>query len=292
VTVAVAKGARMLERHVGIATSDIKLNAYSSTPEQIDAWIKAAVKTRTLCGAAERPAPPDEESESLRSLWRGIYVRKPVKAGVQLELEDLYFAMPCAEGQLSSGEFKQGIILQHFIEQDAPLMRAAVQLPSHPDKQVLFTAIHTAKAMLNDARIALPTEFETEFSHHYGVERFPEVGIIIVTCVNRSYCKKVVIQLPGQRHPSHYHKRKEETFQVLSGVLEIVVEGRRRTLHPGDIQLIQQGVWHEFWTETGVIFEEISTTHFTDDSYYEDKTINLAGTARKTIVNQWGRYQI
>ena len=114
----------------------------------------------------------------------------------------------------------------------------------------------------------------------------------MVTCVNRSYCKKLVIQLPGQRHPSHYHKRKEETFQVLHGVLEMVVEGRRRTLYPGDIQLIQQGVWHEFWTDTGVIFEEISTTHFANDSYYEDKTINQRGSARKTVVNQWGRYQI
>jgi N-acetylneuraminate synthase len=234
----------------------------------------------------------DEESASLQSLWRGVYIRRPVKAGIQLDREDVYFAMPCAQGQISSGEFKQGIVLRRAIEQDAPLMHDAAQLPSHPDKQVLFTAIHTAKAMLNDARIALPTEFETEFSHHYGVARFPEVGIIIVTCVNRSYCKKLVVQFPGQRHPSHYHKRKEETFQVLSGVLEMVVEGRRRTLHPGDIQLIQQGVWHEFWTDTGVIFEEISTTHFKDDSYYEDKTINMAGAARKTIVNQWGRYQI
>jgi N-acetylneuraminate synthase len=292
VTVAVAKGARMLERHVGLAAGDITLNAYSSTPAQIDLWIKAAVKSKRLCGAAERPAPVDEESASLQSLWRGVYIRRPVKAGIQLDREDVYFAMPCAQGQISSGEFKQGIVLRRAIEQDAPLMHDAAQLPSHPDKQVLFTAIHTAKAMLNDARIALPTEFETEFSHHYGVARFPEVGIIIVTCVNRSYCKKLVVQFPGQRHPSHYHKRKEETFQVLSGVLEMVVEGRRRTLHPGDIQLIQQGVWHEFWTDTGVIFEEISTTHFKDDSYYEDKTINMAGAARKTIVNQWGRYQI
>ena len=121
---------------------------------------------------------------------------------------------------------------------------------------------------------------------------FAEVGIIIITCVNRSYCKKLVIQFPGQRHPSHYHKRKEETFQVLSGVLEMTVEGRRRTLHPGDIQLVQQGVWHEFWTSTGVVFEEISTTHFKDDSFYEDKSINQSGTARKTIVNQWGRNRI
>jgi N-acetylneuraminate synthase len=111
--------------------------------------------------------------------------------------------------------------------------------------------------------------------------------------VNRSYCKKLVIQTPGQRHPSHYHQRKEETFQILHGILEVDIDGRRRTLLPGDTLLVQQGVWHQFWTDTGVIFEEISTTHFNDDSFYEDKEINrLDRSQRKTVVNHWGRYQI
>ena len=43
--------------------------------------------------------------------------------------------------------------------------------------------------------------------------------------------------LPGQRHPNHYHKRKEETFQVLYGVLESEIDGHRRTLHPGETAL-------------------------------------------------------
>jgi N-acetylneuraminate synthase len=38
---------------------------------------------------------------------------------------------------------------------------------------------------------------------------------------------------------------------------------------------------HAFSSETGVIFEELSTTHFNDDSYYEDKTINR-NSRRKT----------
>jgi N-acetylneuraminate synthase len=292
VLVAVAKGALMLERHVGVETDQIKLNAYSSTPSQLDRWIKAALRARALSGGRHRPVSPSEETAALHSLWRGVYALKPLKAGVPLTLGDVFFAMPYTPDQVSAGEFRNGATLAQPLEANQPMLRAAVRLPEESEKQVLFTAIHTAKAMLNEARIALPTEFETEFSHHYGVGRFPEVGIIMVTCVNRSYCKKLVIQLPGQRHPAHYHKRKEETFQILHGVLEMIVEGRRRTLYPGDTQLIQQGVWHEFWTESGVIFEEISTTHFANDSYYADKVINQAGAARKTLVNQWGRYQI
>jgi N-acetylneuraminate synthase len=158
---------------------------------------------------------------------------------------------------------------------------------------VLFTAIHTIKGMLNEARIALNTEFKAEFSHHYGIAQFPQVGATIIECINRDYCKKLIIQMPGQRHPSHFHKKKEETFQVLYGTQEVEVDGRRRTLYPGDIQLVQQGVWHEFWTETGSIIEEISTTHYDDDSFYADKVINRTERAkRKTVVNNWGRYQI
>ena len=292
VLVAVAKGARILERHVGIETDSIKLNAYSSTPSQIERWIGAAQKARLMCGDATRQPAPDEESASLQSLWRGIYVRRPLKPGSRLERDDVYFAMPCISGQLNAGEWREGIVAKAPLDKDAAVMADTVGRPADAEKQVLFTAIHSAKAMLNEARIALPVEFETEFSHHYGIGRFESVGIIMITCVNRSYCKKLVIQLPGQRHPSHYHKQKEETFQVLHGVLEMQIEGRRRTLYPGDTQLVQQGVWHEFWTDKGTIFEEISTTHVANDSFYEDKTINERGPTRKTVVNQWGRYQI
>lgn len=291
--VAVAKGAQMLERHVGIETDSTKLNAYSSTPEQVDAWIQAAQKARTMCGESERLPSPEVEMGSLRSLARGVYARRPLKSGEELTRDDVYFAMPINHGQLSSGDWKQGIRLQKDTDKDGALELENLELPRDPDKQILYEAIHTIKAMLNEARIALPTDFETEFSHHYGIDKFHETGIAMVTCVNRSYCKKLIIQTPGQRHPSHYHKRKEETFHVLHGTLEMEIEGRSRTLYPGDLLLVQQGVWHEFWSDTGVIFEEISTQHYNDDSFYEDKEINhIPREQRKTVVNQWGRYQI
>ena len=291
--VSVAKGAQMLERHVGIETDEIKLNAYSSTPFQVDAWIKAAHKARVMCGADERLPSPEVEMESLRSLQRGVYAKRPLKKDAMLERSDVYFAMPIAEGQLASGDWKSGIVLQDSFDKDGALSKAYLEVPHDPDKQILYDSIHAMKAMLNEARIALPTDFETEFSHHYGVDNFAETGIAMVTCVNRTYCKKLILQMPGQKHPSHYHKRKEETFHILHGTLEMEIEGRKRVLYPGDLLLVQQGVWHSFQTETGVIFEEVSTQHFNDDSFYEDKEINRTPREkRKTVVNQWGRYQI
>ncbi|NUN47772.1 MAG: N-acetylneuraminate synthase family protein [Candidatus Brocadiae bacterium] len=293
VAIAVAKGARMFERHVGIETETIKLNAYSSTPAQVDRWMKAALKARTLCGGLEKPPATAEEESSLDSLRRGVYARKALKKGSTLRRDDVYFAMPRAEGQLHAGEFREGAEAVEEIPKDGPLTASSVKSSQDMAKQVLFTAIHTMKGMLNEARVPLPTDFRAEFSHHRGMQNFDTVGCTLIDIVNRAYGKKLVIQTPGQYHPSHYHKKKEETFHVLWGVLEVEVEGRRRTLYPGDMQVIQQGVWHEFWTETGAIFEELSTTAFTDDSFYEDKEINaMPRSARKTIVNHWGRYQI
>lgn len=293
VMVAVAKGAQMLERHVGIATNEIKLNAYSSTPAQVEAWIRASQRARVMLGHPQRPPAPAEELASLNSLKRGVFIRDPIKAGGTLRREDVYFAMPFTEGQLSSGQWKDGIVVNTDLAKDAAVLLADITRPAPSEKAVLFHTIHAIKAMLNESRIALNTDFRLEFSHHFGLKEFDRTGATIIECINRDYCKKLIVQLPGQYHPSHYHKKKEETFQVLWGKLEIELEGRRRTLYPGDIQLVPQGCWHEFWTDTGVIFEEVSTTHYNNDSFYEDKRINtIPREARKTIVSNWGRYQI
>jgi N-acetylneuraminate synthase len=290
---AAAKGAQLFERHVGVATDKITLNAYSSTPAQLEAWFGAINRAKVICGSGEREPAVAVELESLQSLKRGVYARRDIAAEETLTRGDVYFAMPFIEGQLSSGKFDQGGKTLVALAKDAPLVLAQMELPKPPLGQIFYRSIHEAKGLLNEARIALGSGFSVEFSHHYGLERFREVGAIIIDCVNRSYCKKLVIQFPGQRHPAHYHKAKEETFQVLYGILDMEVDGQPCRLYPGQTVLIQQGVWHRFTTPTGVIFEEISTTHIKGDSYYEDKTINnTALEDRKTKVENWGRYQL
>ena len=158
--------------------------------------------------------------------------------------------------------------------------------PAPSELAIIKSAIHEVKALLNEARIALNSEFEVEYSHHYGIQKFRETGAVIINCINREYCKKIIVQLAGQAHPAHYHQRKEETFQVLHGVLHVSVEGHVRALQPGETCLVQPGVWHSFWTDTSCVFEEISTTHFNNDSYYKDKRINkMDRSERKTIVD-------
>ena len=76
---------------------------------------------------------------------------------------------------------------------------------------------------------------------------------------------------------------------MLAGELEMELGERRKTLRPGDVQVIQRGVKHSFWTENGAIFEEVSTTHFNDDSMYEDpKIAKMTREQRKTKLINWG----
>lgn len=288
---AVAKGALILERHVGVETDKIKLNAYSSTPAQVDKWIEACLYAKKLCGEQLPRSIPAAEKESLDSLRRGVYLKKPLKKGAEVSRDDVYFAMPYIDGQLESGHWREGILSNADAPKDAPLMMSELKIPDASPFAVLKSAVHEVKALLNEACIELNSDFQIEFSHHYGMENFREVGALIINCINREYCKKIIVQLPGQRHPPHFHKRKEETFQVLYGVLESEVDGHRRTLHPGETALIQPGVWHRFWTETGCVFEEVSTTHFNNDSVYNDRRINeMAREQRKTVAEHWGRF--
>ncbi len=293
VQLAVAQGAELFERHVGVETADIQLNAYSSTPAQVDRWLAAHARAKRMCGPRKRPAVPPVEKASLDGLRRGVYARRPFRKGARIDRERVYFAMPYLEGQVESGLWRDGIRATTDIAAHDALHYEGVEIPEDADAMVIKRAIHEVKALLNEARIRLGSEFKVEYSHHHGIANFRKTGAVIVECINREYCKKLIIQLPGQRHPLHFHKRKEETFQILYGTLRVEIDGYYRELHPGETLLVQPGVWHEFWTETGVVFEEISTTHYNDDSFYKEKRINqMERSERKTVVDHWGRFQI
>ena len=295
VQVAVALGATLFERHVGLVAEDVALNAYSSTPEQLGRWFAAYRKAREMLGEPNgRHASADHEQQALVGLKRGVWASSPLEAGQRIAPEDVFFAMPLQAGQMVSGSWRDGLVAARDLSANEPVRPADVR--GHAGEAVqrrVYGAIHQAKALLNTAGVRLPDDFRVEFSHHHGWERFHEVGAFLIDVVNREYCKKYIIQIPGQRHPAHYHKLKEETFVVLFGELRATIDGRERVLYPGDQALVLPGVWHDFHTRTGVVFEEISTTHHNDDSVYQDPAIRtLARAERKTMVDHWGRYQL
>jgi quercetin dioxygenase-like cupin family protein len=127
--------------------------------------------------------------------------------------------------------------------------------------------------MLKQAKIIIPNGVDCSISAHYGLDKFNEYGVVIIDVLNREYCKKLLIMQAAQKHPSHTHKQKEETFHVLYGDLTVHLDGVIHSLKEGELLTVERGQNHSFETQSGVIFEEISTTHYKNDSFYDDESI-------------------
>ena len=68
--------------------------------------------------------------------------------------------------------------------------------------------------------------------------------------------------------------------------MQISLDGEEKTYKAGDLILVKRGVKHGFATRNGVLFEEISSTHYTNDSYYSDPRVMRNGS-RKTLLTYW-----
>ncbi len=49
---------------------------------------------------------------------------------------------------------------------------------------------------------------------------------------------------------------------------------------------IPHGIKHSFWTKSGAMIEEVSSSYSTNDSFYSDPAIS-ANKNRKTFVTYW-----
>lgn len=287
IKMAVAKGATIFEKHVGVATDKYPLNAYSASPEQVDAWLRAAQDAVTMCGVGATRLPINPaEAASLCSLQRGIFVKRAVKKGEKLQRDDVYFAFPPQAGQYTANDWSKYMeyTASADIAKDDPVAPGNAQQKDH--REQVWGIVQRVNAFLKQSGVIVPGSADLDISHHYGLDRFDEVGLTLLTVVNRGYCKKLLVTLPGQSHPEQYHKQKEETFHVLYGEILLELDGEPRVCRPGDVVTVEPGVRHAFKSEGGAVIEEISSTHFKDDSYYTDPAI-MANTQRKTMLTYW-----
>ena len=153
-------------------------------------------------------------------------------------------------------------------------------------RENVLKIVKELKEILLKSHIALPNKIDMELSHHYGISRYHEYGAAILKCINREYCKKLIILLPGQKHPNHYHVKKEETFNVLYGSMQVNLDGEKKSLKAGDMLTVERKANHSFSSENGCIFEEVSTTHYKNDSFYEDEEVTK-NKDRKTQMTFW-----
>jgi quercetin dioxygenase-like cupin family protein len=284
---AIAKGAAIFEKHVGVPTEAYPLNTYSANPAQIRIWLETARQAFAIAGVkGERIEPSKAELDALAGLRRGVFARREIKAGERLRNEDVFFAIPTQAASITANDWSKYSLYQ--ATRDIPA-RGAVTAENTERKEVrgkVRAIVDRVKALLDQSRGVVPGEAELEISHHYGIERFDEFGITMVTVVNRHYCKKLIVVLPGQKHPEQYHEQKEETFHVLHGELQLELDGVKRICGPGAVVTVTPGMRHAFESKSGAVFEEISSTHFTNDSFYSDPAI-AQNAERKTFLRHW-----
>lgn len=287
IKIAIAKGATIFEKHVGLKAEGIELNSYSATPEQIEKWLNAAQEALAICGiAGKRIQFTDKELADLRLFKRGVFAKRQINQGEKLDATNVFFAWPNKEGQILANEMSKYISRRTTRDTNLnePLMHQEVEQINTRDK--VYQIIVQVRKFLDQAKIVIPDKVEVEISHHYGIDNFSQCGAVIINCINREYCKKIIILLPGQAHPVHFHKLKEETFHILYGNMMANLQGEEKEYKTGDLVLVQRGIKHNFRTADGVIFEEISTTHFKNDSFYDDQKI-IENKDRKTQLTYW-----
>lgn len=286
IMLALSNGATVFEKHVGLPSERYGNNAYSAAPEQITAWLAAGSRALDMLGPTERYVPTDAERDGLMALKRGAFARRDLPAGTILSADDVFYAFPPDPGQVTANDWSKYVshTLIEPVVANAPIMARQTTAKHH--RQHVIAAVKAVRSLLREGNVILPGLSELEISHHYGLESFERFGLTMITIVNREYCKKVLVMLAGQTHPEQYHQQKEETFVVLHGTMTLKLDGAAQKVKPGDVVTVERGVRHEFHTETGVVFEEISSTHIKDDSFYTDPTI-APNTQRKTHLAYW-----
>jgi len=285
VSMAVAKGAKIFEKHVALPTEKYPINKYSVSPDQFEQWLNSLSNTMKVCGEGDKRSDiNNSEQESLHALRRGIFAKKKINKGDVILSKDIYFAFPPKKNQYTANDYSKysSFKAKTEIKKDEGVSKNNSSISYH--RLILEEITKKVNKIIAAAEIKLPSAIQMEISHHYGLEKFNEYGMVIFTLINRAYCKKLLISLPGQVHPAQYHKKKEESFLLVYGDLTLSINDKDIEMGLGEIVTIEKGVIHKFSSKKGSIVEEISDTHTKEDSYYVDDKITQ-NKNRKTIIN-------
>ncbi len=283
----IAKGCTLFEKHVGVPTDKYSNNDYSASPLQVKEWLQEAVKAFDMLGIAEgRVEPTEKEISTLLSLRRGVFAKREIKAGESLRANDIFFAIPTIEDHVTANEWSK--YTRFRAVEDIPAGAAVTHVNTDLEcvRESILSIVTRIQLLLKEGNIVIPQGTKLEISHHYGLEKFDEVGAVLITLINRDYCKKIIAVLPGQKHPTHFHKKKDETLHVLHGTLRVTLDGVTKEYGAGEMIVVEPGMPHSFESDLGSVFEEISSTHFLNDSVYTDDSINNYAD-RKTVINHW-----
>jgi sialic acid synthase SpsE/mannose-6-phosphate isomerase-like protein (cupin superfamily) len=284
---ALANGAVILERHVGLEGEGVSLNQYSTEVSNLNTWIQTLVEANSMLGAKNSwEIVNDSEQEALRGLRRYAFAKQEILKGTKVEPGHVFYAIPGEPGQIQANDLGkyESFIAAATIKPNEPILFSNVNHDSTEDK--IFAIRDSILKLIQESGVSVPRNAVLEISHHYGLEKFDEFGVCMITVINRGYCKKLLLLLPGQTHPPMYHKQKDETFFLVYGDAKLLLDHSEVAFNLGDTAVIPPTKIHAMSTKNGAIIEEVSSTHMLDDSFYLDDAITQ-NTSRKTFVQYW-----
>lgn len=282
---ALAAGAEILERHYAKGTKDVNVNEYSSEKNVFENWL---INLKTALNQINDDKFSDNlefQRVTLLKLQRGIFAKRFINKSEVIDNSNTYGAFPVGNNQLITNDLtiRSNLVAIEDISLDQPILSTKV---SQIDRFGLQEKILSrTRELLALAGVNLGANIDVEISHHFGIECFDSTGAILITLINREYAKKLVVMTKNQSHPEHFHKLKEETFLLLTGKLEVILENKNKILMPGDVLVIPRSYKHSMYALEDSVFEEISSTNFSEDSYYTDN--DKLEKNRKTSISLW-----
>ena len=291
--IAFSMGARIFEKHVGVETNKYKLNKYSTNPSQLEEWLSNLKKAIIRFGNVKsRNDGLILEQSNLLNFKRGVFLKKNIKKNSVISIKDVIFQFPSLPNQLLANDFSKfnKFILKKDAQKGEPVLKKNLKLLS--EKDVLRKIRDKIKQLSFNAKVVIPLNARIEISQHYGLKKFNQYGLSMITIYNNHYCKKILFLLKNQIHPEQFHKIKKETFFVLYGKVKLEIKKKNNTvfktkiMRQGEIYTIKPNEVHRFRSigKEGAVIEELSTESKTNDSFYLDKTIEK-NKSRKSFIS-------
>lgn len=107
----------------------------------------------------------------------------------------------------------------------------------------------------------------------FGLGEFDRYGLFefwIANEMEAGYCGKYMYLQDGQECPMHMHRVKHETFFLVHGQLEVVIDGESLTLSEGQTLAVQPTKMHSFRAKGGpALMLELSMPCVPMDNYFQ-----------------------
>ena len=110
----------------------------------------------------------------------------------------------------------------------------------------------------------------------FGQRSFYRVGLIeywLANEIESGYCGKYLFVFDGQQCPYHGHKQKHETFFIVKGQVQMVVDAKELIMNEGDVLAMPPGKLHSFTGIGDALVLEISTPCLVSDNVFQDPKI-------------------